>query len=69
MRTSSNNCPQAIRRLIIAVFLACIFGSAASAAPLERWVYAQVNLLVPEEAQRLEALVRRACFVSGLLAR
>ena len=55
-----SNCPQAIRRLMIAFFLACLFGSAASAAPLERWVYAQVNLLVPEEAQRLETLMRRA---------
>jgi hypothetical protein len=48
-----------MKRLILICF-ACVFGSAGSAAPLERWVYAQVNLLVPEEAQRLEALMRRA---------
>ena len=44
----------------MAFFLGCVFGSAAPAAPLERWVYAQVNLLVPEEVQRLETLMRRA---------
>ena len=49
-----------MRLLIIAFFIGCVFGSAAPAAPLERWVYAQVNLLVPEETQRLETLMRRA---------
>src|SRR4030095_6834147 len=49
-----------MRLLIIAFFIGYVFGSAALAAPLERWVYAQVNLLVPEETQRLETLMRRA---------
>jgi len=47
-------------RCLIALFLACVSGHDALGAPLERWVYAQVNLLVPEEAQRLETLMRRA---------
>src|SRR5688572_33066081 len=45
---------------LIVLCLGCLFASATPAAPLERWVYAQVNLLVPEEAQRLETLMRRA---------
>ena len=47
-------------RFAITFLLGCIFGTTALAAPLERWVYAQVNLLVPAEAERLEVLMRRA---------
>ena len=35
-------------------------GTVAWAGPLERWVYAPVNLLVPEQITRLEALMERA---------
>jgi hypothetical protein len=47
-------------RIAITLLLGCLFGTAALAAPLERWVYVQVNLLVPAEAERVEALMRRA---------
>ncbi len=48
-----------IRILVILVLTAIPAGELLS-APLERWVYAQVNLLVPAETERLEALMRRA---------
>ena len=47
-------------RLAIIFLLSGLLESVALGAPLERWVYASVNLLVPAEADRLEALMRRA---------
>lgn len=48
----------ALRHFILCLGFLCATGTLA--ATLERWVYVQVNLLVPEEVQRLEALMRRA---------
>lgn len=47
-------------RTIAMLMLTGAFASNLVAAPLERWVYVQVNLLVPAETERLEALMRRA---------
>lgn len=58
-------------RTLFMLILAANLGGQSLAAPLERWVYAQVNLLVPAETERLEALMRRACplgFTHFLLA-
>jgi hypothetical protein len=68
-RIASRGQTRSVTRFLIALFPSRVFGHATLAAPLERWVYAQVNLRVPEETQRLETLMRRACFVSGLPAR
>ncbi|MDB6109465.1 MAG: putative glycosyl hydrolase [Pedosphaera sp.] len=47
-------------RFAITLLLSCLLGTSAFAAPLERWVYVQINLLTPAEAERLETLMRRA---------
>ena len=42
------------------VFLLLTSVCALAATPVERWVYAPVNHLVPKEIERIQALMKRA---------
>src|SRR5262245_34023174 len=53
----SLNC---MSRLILCLVFTCVCAVQSFSAPLERWVYAQSNLAVPAEIERIEALMRRA---------
>lgn len=50
----------AMKRIWLASLTSIALAHALAGAPLERWVYAPVNLQVAAETDRLEALLRRA---------
>jgi len=55
--------PQILRPLTVALltaFLLLFFPNSAAAQRLERWIYASANLLVPEQVEHLEQLMREA---------
>ncbi len=61
--TAGGGCPMlaAMKRILSMLLgVVAVAGAAAAAAPLERWVYAPCNHLVPKEIDRLDALMRRA---------